>query len=99
MLICFELFSDLILSPSTALQDTADNFLESLDETPAQALAELINCVLRTCGCNSSVDADQVMDTDAAVDTLDEFTEGFKAVSQKHCSELQNARLLTLIFL
>lgn len=71
---------DLILSPETALQDTADNFLESLDNTPERALAELINCVLRACGCNSSVDSDQVMDTDGVVDALDEFTEGFKAV-------------------
>ncbi|KIM27792.1 hypothetical protein M408DRAFT_329747 [Serendipita vermifera MAFF 305830] len=69
---------NLILSPVTALQDTADNFLESLDNTPEKALAELINCVLRTCGCNSSVDSDQVMDTDGVVDALDEFTEGFK---------------------
>lgn len=68
------------MSPATALQDTADNFLESLDNTPEQALAELINCVLRSCGCNSSVDSDQVMDTDGVVDALDEFTEGFKSV-------------------
>jgi hypothetical protein len=74
------ILEDLILSPATALQDTADNFLELLDNSPSNALAELINCVLRSCGCNSSIDSDQVMDTDNAVDVLDEFTEGFKTV-------------------
>ncbi|KAG8818564.1 hypothetical protein FRC17_010784 [Serendipita sp. 399] len=69
---------NLILSPTTALQDTVDDLLESLDNTPAQALAELVNCFLRTCGCNSSIDSDQVMDTDGVVDILDDFTEVLK---------------------
>ncbi|CCA73858.1 related to Nuclear cohesin complex subunit [Serendipita indica DSM 11827] len=69
---------NLILSPATALQDSVDNFLELFDNTPEKALADLINCILRSCGCNSSVDSDQVMDTDGVVDALDEFTEGFK---------------------
>ncbi|KAG8849420.1 hypothetical protein FRC20_002314 [Serendipita sp. 405] len=69
---------NLVISPATALQDTVDDFLESLDNTSAQALAELINCFLRTCGCNSSIDSDQVMDTDGVVDVLDDFTEAFK---------------------
>jgi cohesin complex subunit SA-1/2 len=65
----------------SALQNTVDNFLEAFDDNPAKSLAELITCILRACGCNSSVDSDQVMDTDGVVDALDEFTEGFKTVS------------------
>lgn len=71
---------DLILSPNTALQDTVDNFLESLEKEQEKALADLINCVLRSCGCNSSVDENQVMDIDGIVDNLDDFSEGFKTV-------------------
>jgi hypothetical protein len=71
---------DAILSPGTALQSTAEDFLEAVDAAPADALKELINFILRCCGCNSSVDSDQVMDSDGIVDCIDEFTEAFKTV-------------------
>ncbi|KAJ7757031.1 hypothetical protein B0H16DRAFT_1371104 [Mycena metata] len=67
-----------ILNPAAALQSTAEDFLESLDQSPNLALAELINLVLRACGCNESLDADQVVDYDGVLDALDEFTEGLK---------------------
>ncbi|KAJ6591108.1 hypothetical protein DFH09DRAFT_1138592 [Mycena vulgaris] len=67
-----------ILNPAAALQSTAEDFLESLDESPGLARAELINLVLRACGCNESLDADQVLDFDGVLDVLDEFTEGLK---------------------
>ncbi|KAF7978768.1 hypothetical protein HWV62_44804 [Athelia sp. TMB] len=66
------------MNPSAALQSTAEDFLESLTQTPGPAQAELINCILRACGCNDSVDADEVMDYDGVVDTLDNFTESLK---------------------
>jgi cohesin complex subunit SA-1/2 len=71
---------DATMNPSAALQSTAEDFLESLSQTPGPAQAELINCILRACGCNDSVDADEVMDYDGVVDTLDTFTESLKQV-------------------
>ncbi|KIJ16482.1 hypothetical protein PAXINDRAFT_113645 [Paxillus involutus ATCC 200175] len=67
-----------ILNPSAALQSTAEDFLESLSQSAGAAQAELINCILRACGCNDSVDADEVLDYDGVVDSLDNFTEGLK---------------------
>ncbi|KAJ6612818.1 hypothetical protein B0H10DRAFT_2051218 [Mycena sp. CBHHK59/15] len=61
-----------------ALQSTAEDFLESLDQSPGLAQAELINLVLRACGCNESLDSDQVLDYDGVLDALDDFTEGLK---------------------
>jgi len=81
------------LSPRTALQSTAEDFLETVDAAPADALKELINFILRCCGCNSSVDSDQVMDSDGIVDCIDEFTEAFKTV---RCSQYQS--LTTPVF-
>ncbi|KAG1847841.1 hypothetical protein DFJ58DRAFT_797077 [Suillus subalutaceus] len=67
-----------IMNPSAALQSTAEDFLDSLAQSPGAAQAELINCILRACGCNDSVDADEVLDYDGVVDSLDNFTEGLK---------------------
>ncbi|KAI6128214.1 hypothetical protein EDD16DRAFT_1550109 [Pisolithus croceorrhizus] len=67
-----------ILNPSSALQSTAEDFLDTLSRDSGPAQAQLINCILRACGCNDSVDADQVVDYDGVVDTLDTFTEGLK---------------------
>ncbi|KAF8558607.1 hypothetical protein OG21DRAFT_1504012 [Imleria badia] len=67
-----------LLNPSAALQSTAEDFLHSLSQSAGTAQAELINCILRACGCNDSVDADQVIDYDGVVDALDNFTEGLK---------------------
>jgi hypothetical protein len=72
--------ADAILNPSAALQSTAEDFLESLSQSAGAAQAELINCILRACGCNDSVDADEVLDYDGVVDSLDNFTEGLKQV-------------------
>lgn len=71
---------DAILNPTAALQSTAEDFLDALSQDPGPAQAEIINCVLRACGCNDSVDADQVVDYDGIVDVLDTFTEGLKQV-------------------
>ena len=72
---------DAVMNPAAALQSTAEDFLESLEQTPGAAQAELINLMLRSCGCNDSVDADEVLDYDGVVDALDTFTEGLKQVS------------------
>lgn len=69
------------MNPAAALQSTTEDFLESLEQSPGAAQAELINLILRSCGCNDSVDADEVLDYDGVVDALDTFTEGLKQVS------------------
>ncbi|CAK5263770.1 unnamed protein product, partial [Mycena citricolor] len=67
-----------ILNPAAALQSTAEDFLESLDQSPELALAELVNLVMRACGCNETLSADQVADFDGIIDTLDDVTEELK---------------------
>lgn len=71
---------DAIMNPSAALQSTAEDFLESLPNSPGPSQAEVINCILRACGCNDSVDGDEVLDYDGVVDALDNFTEALKQV-------------------
>lgn len=72
--------ADAIMNPSAALQSTAEDFLEGLPATPGSSQAELINCILRACGSNDSVNEDTVVDYDGVVDALDHFTEALKQV-------------------
>ncbi|KAH9996308.1 hypothetical protein BJV77DRAFT_175068 [Russula vinacea] len=67
-----------IMNPSAALQSTVEDFLDSLKETPGAAQAELVNCILRACGCNETVNEDETVDYDGVVDALDNFTEALK---------------------
>lgn len=71
---------DAIMNPSAALQSTVEDFLDSLKETPGAAQAELVNCILRACGCNETVNEDEAVDYDGVVDALDNFTEALKQV-------------------
>lgn len=74
------LVKDAIMNPSAALQSTVEDFLDSLKETPGAAQAELVNCILRACGCNETVNEDEAVDYDGVVDALDNFTEALKQV-------------------
>lgn len=85
------IFLDSILNPVAALQSTIEDFLESFQQAQNPALADIINCVLRSCGSNDSVDADRVVDYDGIVDALDDFTEVLKEV----CRFLRYVRALT----
>lgn len=71
------------MNPSAALQSTAEDLLQTLTETPGAAQAELVNLILRACGCNDSVDADEALDYDGVVDALDNFTELLKQVEMR----------------
>jgi cohesin complex subunit SA-1/2 len=66
------------MNPSAALQSTVEDLLESLSHTPDAAFAELINCVLRACGCNHTLDPDEVADLDNAPSKLDDVIEAMK---------------------
>lgn len=74
-------FLDAIVNSSANLQSTIEDFLESLSQSSEHALAELINCILRCCGCSDAVNSDQVMDYDVIVDVLEDMTEALKNVS------------------
>ena len=74
------LHTDAILNPATALQSTVEDYLESLSQTEGPSQAELINCILRACGCNHTLDADEAVDYDGVVDALDNITEALKLV-------------------
>lgn len=67
-----------LLNPSAALQSVVDDYFESYSEAPSQALADLANCILRACGCNASLDSDEVLDSDNVVDKLDDLIEAVK---------------------
>jgi cohesin complex subunit SA-1/2 len=69
------------MNPASPLQSSAEDFLESLQQSPGSALAELVNLILRACGCSDSVNADEAVDFDGIVSTLDDFTESLKQVS------------------
>lgn len=74
-------YPDAIVNSSANLQTTIEDFLESLTQSPEHALAELINCILRCCGCSDAVNSDQVADYDGIVDVLEDMTEALKNVS------------------
>ncbi|KAI0316231.1 hypothetical protein OF83DRAFT_1276961 [Amylostereum chailletii] len=67
-----------LMNPSAALQSTVEDYLETLTNNAGQAQAELVNCMLRACGCNDSVNEDEVVDYDGVLDALDNFTEVLK---------------------
>ena len=71
------------MNPASPLQSSAEDFLDSLQQSPGPALAELVNLVLRACGCNDSVDADEAVDFDGIVSKLDDFTESLKQVCKR----------------
>ncbi|GAA6013136.1 hypothetical protein JCM11491_005192 [Sporobolomyces phaffii] len=72
-----ELFNA-VKSPNTALQTTAEDWIESYKESPGPAMAELVNFVLRCCGCNSSIDEHQAEDENGIVETLKDIVDEFK---------------------
>ncbi len=72
--LCFKLFCWLELHISCynkSLISNGEDFLESFQQSPEPALAELINLVLRS--WNDSVDSDQAVDFDGIVSTLDDL--------------------------
>ena len=68
------------MNPSAALQSVVEDFLESFSASAEIALSDLVNCILRSCGSNDSVDSDRAVDYDGIVDALDDFTEVLKEV-------------------
>ncbi|KAF9078436.1 hypothetical protein BDP27DRAFT_1309581 [Rhodocollybia butyracea] len=67
-----------IVNPNAALQGTVEDFLESLGQDENQALAELVNMILRCCACNGTIDSDAAVDYDGVADVLDDLSEDLK---------------------
>nr|WJN25059.1 sister chromatid cohesion subunit [Sporisorium sorghi] len=63
---------------NSALQSNAEDWVVAFSDHQGRALAELVNFVIRACGCNGSVDENQVTDIDNVVDNLEELQEVFK---------------------
>lgn len=76
------------MNPSTALKLTAEEFMDSLSNDEATALADLVNCMFRACGCNESVSPDVAVDEDGVVDRLDEITEVLKQVCSSNLNQI-----------
>ncbi|TKY87817.1 hypothetical protein EX895_003398 [Sporisorium graminicola] len=63
---------------NSALQSNAEDWVVAFSDHQGRAMAELVNFVIRACGCNGSVDENQVIDIDNVVDNLEELQEVFK---------------------
>ncbi|EGG13104.1 uncharacterized protein MELLADRAFT_86915 [Melampsora larici-populina 98AG31] len=74
---------------SSAIEPTLEDWIEmykgkdsnetdSNEEARAEAIALMINCILRCCGCNNSIDKDEALDLDAVPERLDDIQEEFK---------------------
>nr|WJN25060.1 sister chromatid cohesion subunit [Tranzscheliella williamsii] len=67
-----------VKDPNAALQSTAEDWVVAFSSDQGPALAELINFFIRVCGCNGSIDENQVVDIDHVVDNLEDLQEEFK---------------------
>nr|WJN25054.1 sister chromatid cohesion subunit [Moesziomyces parantarcticus] len=67
-----------VKDPNSALQSIAEDWVVAFSDSEASALADLVNFIIRACGCNGSVDENQVIDIDNVVDNLEELQEAFK---------------------
>ncbi|SPO27520.1 related to Nuclear cohesin complex subunit [Ustilago trichophora] len=67
-----------VKDPNSALQSNAEDWVVAFSDHQGRALAQLVNFVIRACGCNGSVDENQVIDIDNVVDNLEELQEVFK---------------------
>jgi cohesin complex subunit SA-1/2 len=73
--------TDCVKDTETDLQTTAQEWVEEYQENDGKALAELINFVFRSSGCNATIDDVQVLDHDSIADTLDAIQESLKKES------------------
>lgn len=70
-----------IKNPDNALQTTAEDWVVAYQSEPGPALTELINFIIRCCGCNASVDETLVRDLDNVVDSAQDIQDEFKETS------------------
>ncbi|WAQ86538.1 hypothetical protein PtA15_7A264 [Puccinia triticina] len=81
-----DLFNTIRMGAS-AIQPTLEDWIEVYqgsgeddEDAKGQAISQLINFILRCCGCNCSIDKHKALDIDAVTETLDTIQENFKKV-------------------
>lgn len=61
----------------------AGQFLADYQEDPASALADLVNMVLKSAGCDLQVTTDDIEDTDNVTGKLGDLQDEFQSVGQR----------------
>lgn len=56
-----------------SLEDSATQWLNNYKADPQAALTDLVNFILKCCGCNLQLDQDDINDPDNAQDRLGEL--------------------------
>ncbi|EJU01344.1 hypothetical protein DACRYDRAFT_116527 [Dacryopinax primogenitus] len=67
-----------LLNSGSSLQTVSEDFLESFRESALPALAELITMVVRSCGANADITANEVADEDGIVGVCEDIMEAIK---------------------
>ncbi|BGP05787.1 cohesin complex subunit [Rhodotorula toruloides] len=67
-----------VKDPNTALKTVVEDWIESYKEDSGPAMAELVNFVLRCCGCNATIDEHQAEDENGIVENLKDIVDEFK---------------------
>jgi len=66
------------------LEDVAAQWVQSFGQNEAQAVADIINFVLRAAGCHIQIDDNDVADPDNCPNRLSEIQEEYQAVCLCH---------------
>ncbi|KAJ3101549.1 hypothetical protein HDU97_001298 [Phlyctochytrium planicorne] len=66
---------DIVSSPGAALQTAVVEWFEALEENKTEAMTELINFLLQSCGCEGRIDSSVIDDTDLLASSLEELQE------------------------
>ncbi|ODV93209.1 hypothetical protein PACTADRAFT_4993 [Pachysolen tannophilus NRRL Y-2460] len=69
----FQALSD----PNISINELASNWLEEFEENKVLAMKDLINFLLRCCGCVSQVEEHDVVNNESAADTIAEVQQAF----------------------
>ncbi|KAJ1546161.1 hypothetical protein HK405_007338, partial [Cladochytrium tenue] len=77
-----QLFAGLMTGAS--VQVAVTEWLDSYDESPEDAMTELINFVIECCGTKGSLQKDAILDSDLVATTLEEMQAEVKIRASKH---------------
>ncbi|KAK9483863.1 STAG domain-containing protein [Lipomyces starkeyi] len=68
---------DAVKDAGTALEETAADWIQNYEKNKVQAMMEMVNFILRCCGCDSSVTAYDIEDQDSVTQTLAQIQDVF----------------------
>ncbi|KAF9975038.1 hypothetical protein BGZ73_001445 [Actinomortierella ambigua] len=69
---------DAIISGQVALDMEVTQWCEKYEESPQEALLDLVNLLIRSCGCTQMLTADDLADQDRMVETLEDVLVRYK---------------------